>query len=228
MPRSLWSEATAVLAKDLLSEYRVKAAASAIVLFAVTTLFVVSSAIGPFGLAPEERPFLHSVLLWIILLFSAAAGLPRAFVKEEEAGTALALRLAGRPAAIYGGKLLGNAILVLLLEAILVPAFCLLMEFGIRNWPLFLVTLFTGAVGLAGSTTLVSAIVSRASGKGTLFSVLALPILLPLLYACVDGTRKAATTPAPAAEWEPVRVLVAFAGAVTVAGFLLFEPIWKE
>lgn len=228
MHGSLWAEAAAVLRKDLLSEYRVRAAASGVVLFAATTLVVVSFTIGPFGLAEEERPFLHSVLLWIILLFSASAGLPRGFVKEEEAGTALALRLAGRPAAIYLGKLLGNALLVVLLEAMLVPAFLLLMALEVKSWGLFVAILAGGGLGLAGATTLLSAIVSRASGKGTLFSVLAFPILLPLLFAAIDGTRKACQGAGMAEGGDAVRVVVAYAGVVTTAGILLFEPIWRE
>ncbi len=226
--RSLWGEATAVLHKDLVSEYRMRSAVSGVILFAATTLVVVSFSIGPFGLAPEERPFLHSVLLWIILLFSAAAGLPRGFVKEEEAGTALALRLAGRPAAIYTGKLLGNALLVLLLELVLVPAFLLLMGLEVKSWGLFVAILVGGGLGLAGATTLLSAIVSRASGKGTLFSVLAFPILLPLLFACIDGTRKASESEGFATGADALKVVISYAGVVTTAGILLFEPIWKE
>jgi len=225
---SYWGEALALLRKDLVSEYRVRAAASAVILFAMTTLVVVSFSIGPFGLAPAERPFLHSVLLWIILLFSAAAGLPRGFVKEEEAGTALALRLTGRPGSIYLGKLLGNLLLVLVLELVLVPFFVLLMQFEVKSWPLFLVILIAGAAGLAGATTLVSAIIGRASAKGALFSVLSFPILLPLLFSAVAGTRSASENPDFSAGMEAVRVVVSFAGVVTTAGFLLFEPVWRE
>jgi hypothetical protein len=53
------------------------------------------------------------VLLWLILLFAAAAGLPRGFVHEEETHTATALRLAARPSAVFAGKLLYNLTLLL-------------------------------------------------------------------------------------------------------------------
>ena len=56
-----------------------------------------------------------AVLLWIILLFSAAAGLPRAFVHEEETQTATALRLAATPSALFCGKLLYGLTLTLAL-----------------------------------------------------------------------------------------------------------------
>ncbi|MGQ9526133.1 MAG: heme exporter protein CcmB, partial [Armatimonadota bacterium] len=89
-----WAEGpSAVLWKDLQSEYRTRYAVNAVVMFAVTTLAVVSFsaqvvAAGPGLLAP---------LLWLILLFSAMSGLSRALVREEETRTANALRLVGDP-----------------------------------------------------------------------------------------------------------------------------------
>ena len=74
-------------------------------LFAVTTLVVVSLALGPVGVQrTAERIAVAPVLLWLILLFAAAAGLPRAFVHEEESHTATALRLAATPSALFAGK----------------------------------------------------------------------------------------------------------------------------
>ena len=76
-------------------------------LFAVTTLVVVSVSLGPLGVvAGPAASAVLPVLLWLILLFSAAAGLPRAFVQEEESHTATALRLAATPSALFCGKLL--------------------------------------------------------------------------------------------------------------------------
>ena len=65
---------------------------TAVFFFAATALTLVSYAVGPFGLKPEDRGPVNAALFWIILFFSAATGLPRAFVREEDTGTALALR----------------------------------------------------------------------------------------------------------------------------------------
>jgi ABC-type transport system involved in cytochrome c biogenesis permease component len=104
--RSGWvAEAAAVFAKDWRSERRARHAVATLLLFAVTTLVIASLALGPVGASRQERTDVTAALVWIILLFAAAAGLPRAFVHEEESRTASALRLAARPSAVLAGKL---------------------------------------------------------------------------------------------------------------------------
>ena len=92
---STWvAEAAAVFAKDWRCEFRTRYALSTLALFAITTLVVVSVALGPLGTSASDRTSVLPVLLWVILLFAAAAGLPRTFGQEEETHTATALRLA--------------------------------------------------------------------------------------------------------------------------------------
>src|SRR5687768_1961537 len=88
------------------------------------------------------RASILSALYWIILFFSAMAGLPRAFVKEEEMRTAPILRLTARPSAVFAGKLLFNAGLILLVTAVTLLPFLLLFEPIIGNWPSFVLHLF--------------------------------------------------------------------------------------
>ena len=75
------SEAAAIWLRDLRGEFRTRYAVNAILMFAVTTLIAVSFSIGSFRIGEAEQPFLYSVLLWIILVFSALSGLSRSFVK---------------------------------------------------------------------------------------------------------------------------------------------------
>src|SRR5664279_5854305 len=105
-PAPLLGAALAVLRKDLLAEWRTRIAVNALFLFAFAVLVLVGYAVGPTRLAPEDRPTVNAVLLWIVIFFSAMTGLSRVFVKEEEAGTASALRLAAPPPAILLGKYL--------------------------------------------------------------------------------------------------------------------------
>jgi hypothetical protein len=86
-------------------------------------LALVSFAIGPIGVPPEARGAVTSALLWIILFFSAATGLPRAYVREEETGTALALRRVASAPIVLAGKTLFNFALFLAIAVVAVPAF---------------------------------------------------------------------------------------------------------
>lgn len=220
--------ARALFMKDLLSEWRTRVSTNALLLFAFAVLVLVGYAVGPATLSPEDRPTVNAVLLWIVLFFSAMTGLSRVFVKEEDAGTAAALRLAAPPAAVLLGKLLANLALLFVVTLFVVPLFLAMMSFQIQSPLLFVLLLVFGSFGLASACTFTAAIVSKASAKGTMFAVLAVPLLLPPLVGAVLGTRVAATEPELAAGLDFVRLLVAYDGVVTTAAFLMFDAVWRE
>ena len=220
--------ARAVFQKDLLSEWRTRVSTNALLLFAFADLVLVGYAVGPASLSPEDRPTVHSVLLWIVLFFSAMTGLSRVFVKEEDSGTAAALRLAAPPPAVLLGKLLANLALLFVVTLFVVPIFLAMMSFEVKSPALFLLLLVFGNFGLASACTFTAAIVAKASAKGTMFAVLAVPLLLPPLVGAVMGTRVAATEEGLQAGLDFVRLLVAYDGVVTTAAFLLFDAVWRE
>jgi len=225
---SLASETAAVLAKELRSELRSRVALNAVGLFALTTLVAVAYQIGPYRIHEQDRPHLLAALLWIILFFAALSGLARVFVKEEDAHTAKTLRLAARPLAVFGGKLLFNLLLLLALECFIVPLYLALMGYSVTGvWGLIAV-LSTGSVALATTSTLVAAIISRASGSGTLFAILTVPIALPLLVVLIQGTRAAAASAALAAVLPALQAIVSLAGVQLVASLFLFPVVWHD
>ncbi len=220
--------AAAVFVKDLRTEWRTRVALNALLLFAFSVLVLVGYAVGPTRLTLEDRPVVNSVLLWIVLFFSAMTGLSRAFVNEEETGTAAALRLTAPPASVFLGKLLANLALLAVVMTVVVPLFLALMSFGIAAPGLLLAVLALGGVGIAAASTFIAAIVSKTAAKGALFAVLATPLLLPPLVAAVTGTRIAATEPDLAAGLDVVRLLFAYDGLMVTASFLLFDAVWRE
>jgi len=224
----LASETLAVLAKELRAELRSRVALNAVGLFALTTLVAVAYQIGPYRIHAEDRPHLLAALLWIILFFAALSGLARVFVKEEDAHTAKTLRLAARPHAVFGGKLLFNLLLLLALEAIVVPLYLALMAYSVAGVLSLLAVLVAGSVALATTSTLVAAIISRTTGSGTLFAVLSVPIALPLLVVLIQGTRAAAASVELAAVLPALRAIVSLAGVQLVASIYLFPVVWHD
>jgi len=225
---SLLRESLTVLRKELVSELRSRVALSSVGLFALTTLIAVAYQIGPYRIHEQDRPHLHSALLWIILFFAASSGLPRVFVKEEDAHTAKTLRLAARPAAVFTGKLLFNLLLLLGLEAFLVPLFAVFMGFAVKNIGAFFLVLAAGGLGLAASSTTVAAIIARASGSSTLFVVLAVPLVLPMLVFLIQGTRMAATAADWTAALPALRAVLSLTGVTLVTSAFLFPVVWHD
>jgi heme exporter protein B len=222
---SAWvAEAGAVFSKDVRLELRCRYALNAMAVFALTTLFVVSFAVGPQALSKG----IAAALLWIVLLFSAIASLSRVFLREEEAHTAMALRLSAEPAHVFVGKLFFNIALLAALELLLVPLFLLIMQVRVGNATLLIVVLILGTAGLAAASTIVAAIISRAAAKGALFGGLAFPILLPLLLTAVSGTTRALEGAPLGAARGDLTLLLSFAGVIITASLLLFEHVWEE
>ena len=218
------AEAAAVFVKDWRAELRTRHALHTLLLFAVTTLVTVSLALGPIGVSSGERLAVLPALLWVILLFAAAAGLPRGFVHEEETHTAIALRLAATPSAVFCGKALYGASLLLALELVLVPLFVAMMQLPVASLALLLAALALGGYGLAVASTLLAAMVAQAQGRGALFPILGFPVLLPLLLLAVELTRGAV---AGGVGEGVVANLLLYDGAITVAGLMLFPLVWN-
>jgi heme exporter protein B len=196
-------------------------------MFAVTTLVTVSFSIGSFRIGDSDQPFLHAVLLWIILVFSALSGLSRSFVKETEAGTMDVLKLSARPQAVFLGKLFFNLTLLGALEIIVVPSFILLMNYKIKLPGLFAAIIISGGFGLGAGTTIVAAMIAQASARGALFSVLSFPLLLPLMITGIKGCEKAAVG-INGSGWSEVRIAVAYTIVMITMSLLLFPLIWEE
>lgn len=216
-----------MFAKEWRSELRTRYALNTLALFAVTTLVVVSASLGPAGAAPGRGGDALPVLLWLILLFAAAAGLPRSFVHEEETQTATALRLAATPSALFCGKLAYSLTLLGALEALVTPLFLAVMSLAPARPGLLIGALAAGGYGLAAGSTLVAAIIAQARGKATLFAVLSFPVLLPLLLIAVELTRDAFAGAAPAAAAVALRQLILYDATVTTAGLMLFPIVWN-
>lgn len=217
------SQGLAVLRKDLSIEFRTRYAYSALVMFAITTLVTVSFAVG--GFMEDD---IAAALLWIILFFSAMAGLSRTFVQEEETGTVTALKMAAEPEPVFIGKYLFNVVLLLSLTVLIVPLYIVFLNLSIPLMSGFLATVFLGAMGLAGASTILAAIVSKAGAKGSLMTVLAFPILLPLLFGAISATRTALAGGSPGAINTDLLLLLFYNGVALVASLLLFEYVWNE
>jgi len=216
--------ALAVLEKDVRLELRTRYAINTLLLFVLSSLLIVAFAVRSEPLTPSLR----SVLLWIVILFSAIAGLSHAFVSEEERGTVLLLQLNALPSSVLTGKLLFNLMLTLALNTVAAVAFWVVIGFQEVEATTLTVVLLLGAIGLSGATTLLSAIIAKAVNRGPLFAVLSFPILVPLLLSVVNGTRMAIEGAGLDKVSGDVFTLIGYAGVLITASTLLFDYIWKD
>lgn len=224
LARAVW----AVFLKDLRSELRTHYALNAVLLFAVSTVVAISLGMGPIAPARNaDLRMIQSALLWVAILFAAFTGLARSFVQEEDARTAAALRLAAPPMAVYLGKLLFNLSLLAVLTTLTALLSIGMLRMRVGNPGLLAALLAVGSIGLVSATTLIAAIISRASVKGALFAVLAFPLLVPLLVVAIRGTELALA----GLGWDrgilPLQVMLGYTIALLTASLFLFSSVWE-
>lgn len=220
-----WLQSTfAVLEKDLRLELRSKYALNTVLAFVISALLVVLFSLR----ADELSTSAQGGLLWIIILFASLSSLARAFVSETERNTFDLLRLNAPALSVYTGKLLFNFLFTLVIMIVSSIAFIFMLSIEIVRPYLFLLIIFLGTLGLAGVSTMLGAIVSQASRKGTVFSVISLPLLVPLILLLVRTTQAALSPDASPGLLDDILAMVGFAGITISASVVLFEFIWED
>lgn len=218
-------KAFAIFKKDWESELRTKYAINALAMFILVTISVLLFSIGQ----EKISEFLTGGLLWVVVFFSAMSGLSRAFVSEEERGTTMTLQFIAAPSTVFSGKLIFNILLVFLMNFAITFLFIIFFEsFTIRNWELFCLILLFGNFGIAISSTIIAAIISKASSKGTLYPVLSFPILLPLILTLLELTKFTINGASIADSFVELAVLVSYDVIMLSASYMLFDFIWKD
>ncbi len=219
----LWTESAVICAKEIRSEFRTRYAMGSMLLFGVTTVTAIGMATAKTGVNGSTQ----AALYWVVAFFSAMAAMSQVFVKEEETGTAMALKLAARPDAVYFGKFAFNLLVLIILQMVILPLFIMFVGLRVFDWSLFTAALFLGTFGMAGAATIVGAIVSQANVKGALFTALSFPLLLPILLGAIGATRAALDPVGAASAAQEIRLLIAYDIGIVTASWLLFEYVWR-
>jgi heme exporter protein B len=186
-PISLLKTVGVLLAKDLLIEWRTRARLNALIFFALATLLLFSFAVGP-----DTKVLARNAggYLWLALLFASVLALGESFRVEQENLTLDGLRLAPADArAIFLSKALGNALLLMLLGAILIPVMVALYSVNVAmGLGSFAATVTLGCMAISAPGTVYSAIASNARARDVLLPLLLFPLIIPALLAAAKAT----------------------------------------
>lgn len=188
---STWAHYVALLKKDLSQELHTKDMLTSMGLYSLLVLVVYGAALAQAG---SELDILQMAggLLWAVVLFTSLMGLNRSFSHEKEQGCLEGILLVPMDrSVIFLAKATANLIFLLVVTAVVVPLFFFffLGQAGAApSWPLAIVCLFVGALGIAGVGTMLSTITMNTRGKDVMLAVLFIPLMFPLLWACVSAT----------------------------------------
>jgi heme exporter protein B len=214
----------AVLQKDITLELRSKYAINTVLAFVGSSLLLVIFSLKAQVLPPTPR----SGLVWIIILFASLSSLSRSFVLETERNTFDLLRLHADPTAVLLGKFFYNFFFTLMVNVVTMTAYIYLLGINVQDSLILILSVFLGTTGLAAISTLLAAIVSQASRKGAIFSVLSIPLLVPLDLLLVRTTKAALVDGRIPGIWNDIMALIGFTGVMISASVMLFEYIWED
>ncbi len=214
----------AIFLKDCRLEWRSRFGVSTVLAFIVSSLFIVL-----FSLRADQLSLsVQSGLIWILVLFASLTTLSRVFVSESERGTLDLLRLNASPIAVFLGKLIYNFLFTLLITVATVTLFVIMVNMSISKPGLLVLIILLGSSGLAGVTTMLGALVSQATRKGSVFPVLALPLLIPLMLMLVRVTQATFIENGEIPILNDMAALVGFSGVTISASLVLFDNLWED
>jgi heme exporter protein B len=184
---AFFSQAWAIVRKDLLTELR---GASTIVSMVLLGLLVVL--VFNFGAEPgaDSASLARSGVLWAAFLFSGVIAVGRSFASEKEAGCLDGLLLCPVDrGVIYLGKLLGNLILVFATGVVILLFFTVVYNVSIgAGWLGLLLLLVLASVGLSTLGTLFAAVAAGVRARDALLTVFIFPLLVPLVIAAAHSS----------------------------------------
>ena len=222
---STWgSQVRAVFRKELRTELRSKHGLFTAGLFGFLTVIAMVFA----TYADKPTPSLAAGMLCVALVFSTVVTMPRTMIVEDEQGTFALLQLLAEPSAAYFGKLLSNAIQLLIGTAILSVVFIGMTDTAVERPLIFALSLLVLPLALAGGASFCSALVMGATNRWLLAGVVALPMLVPVVFLGVSALRTGLGAGLEATGIQSLTALGGYALVAFAAGPRLIAAVWRN
>lgn len=220
-PGRYWRTVAAIVRKDLRVEARTRDLLGTSTVFSLLVLLVFNFALDLVG---EAVALVAPGVLWVTILFAGILVLGRTFARELERGGLEALLLAPLDrGALLVAKLVGNVLLLGMIELVTVPTFVALYNLEFVVWRL-VITVALGTLGLATVGTLFAAIAANTRARESMLPLLLFPVLVPLLIGAVKSTSEAVVGSVPTGPpW--LGLLIAIDALFLALAYLLFDYV---
>jgi len=186
-PGSL-AAAGAVLAKELRLERRAPQTLVAMALFSATAYVIFHFALRRDSVDGD----LAAGVLWVTLTLAALLGIGRLFVADrDEVGLDGFLLAPVDRSSLFLAKAAALMLFLVALELVAVPLFAVLLlgpSPQIGDWARLVLVLLLADVGLAAVGTLVAGIAVQTRARDLITSILALPLLVPVVIGAARST----------------------------------------
>lgn len=207
--------------KELTLEWRQRYAISGILLYVLSTVFIVYISFVQFGTP------VWNVLYWVVFLFASVNAIVKSF-RQESGSRQLYYYTLANPVAVLLSKMLYNTLLLLLLGLLSYAAFSLVAGNPVVFMGQFLLTLFLGSLGVSITFTFVAAIASKTDNSATLMAILSFPLIIPVLMLLISLSAGALGLTERTDRITDILLLVAIDLVLLGMAFLLFPFLWRD
>ena len=188
---STFQQYKTLLRKDLEQEFRTKEMLTSMGIYALLVIIVYGAALAQTSQTTDVLQ-MSGGLLWALIVFTSLLGLNRSFAHEKEQGCMEGILLVPMDrSVVFLAKSTSNLLFLLVVEVIAVPLYWVFFSSfaapADTGW-LLVVPLVVGSIGIAGIGTMLSTITAATRGKDVMLALLFVPVIFPLLYACVSAT----------------------------------------
>ena len=186
--RGLLSPMATMVWKDIVLEARSRELVVSVIVFGLLLVVIFSFALRP---SPGQAATLAPGILWVCFAFAATLAMNRSFVREQEAGALEGMLVSPVSRdAIFLAKAATSFIFMLLVEAALLPAYAVMLQFSALSWTLGAIILLA-TLGFALIGTLFSALAAQTRSREIMLPVLFFPIMTPVIIGAVTASSRA-------------------------------------
>jgi heme exporter protein B len=210
------------LKKDLLLELRQQHTFFGILLYVVSTIFVLRMAIGQ----PEST--VYNGIFWMIQLFVCVNAVAKSFLQESK-GRMLYFFSITSPVNFIIAKLIYSTVVMLLMVFVSLLLFRILLGNPVNNYFQFICIASLGGVSLSLVFTLMAAIAAKAQQNAAVMAILGFPLIIPQLLLLIRLSKSAfGEVFREGALLQISLLLIALDILVIVLAIVLFPFLWKD
>jgi len=211
-----------LIRKDLMLELRMQQNLYGVLVYAISTIFILYLAAGQ----PEAVQW--NALFWITQLFIVVNAVVKSFVGEPP-GRFLYYYTISRPTDYLFSKMALNLVYMVILSSLSMLLFRILLGDPVINAWLFWGISILGGVGLSLVFTMLSAIAAKARQQASLIAILGFPVIIPQLLLLIRLSKLAfGEIFREGAVWQLTGLLIGLDLLVVIMASVLFPYIWKD
>ena len=211
-----------LIRKDVLLELRQQHSFFGIMLYVLSTVFVLYLAMG----RPDSMVF--NGLFWMIQLFVCVNAVAKSFLQESR-GRMLYYFIISAPEHFIISKMIYSAILMAVMTGVSLLLFGLLLGSPILSPVRFFGIAMLGGLSLSLVFTLMAAIAAKAQQNAAVMAILGFPLIIPQLLLMIRLSRSAfGEIFNEGAVLQMSLLLLALDALVIVLALILFPFLWKD